>query len=130
MGRFKTKRAVRLYRVQSRIETDSENFQLFIAADERAIAFLRQMMQEHPVIFVYRKEDNEITRRTGTLQMNYIKERYTFKKGEDATYKDPRKLRYWDIGRNYWRTAEAERLIGYFDGPPPSLPEEQEQEQE
>ena len=121
MAKNKTKRAVRLYRVQSRIETDSENFQLFIAADERAIEFLRQEMQQHPVTFVYRKEDNEITRRTGTLQMNYIKERYTFKKGEDATYKDPRYLRYWDINKNDgkgdWATAVAERLIGYFESP-------------
>ena len=123
-------KAVRVYRVQSRIETDSENFQLFVAADERAIQFLRQMMQERPVIFVYRKEDGEIARRTGTLQMDYIKERYTFKKGEELTYKDPRKLRYWDIGRDYWRTAVAERLIGYFDGPPPRLPELGEEETE
>ena len=72
MVKNKTKRAVRLYRVQSRIETDSENFQLFIAADERAIAFLRQEMQQHPVTFVYRKEGGEIARRTGTLQAEVL----------------------------------------------------------
>ena len=115
MGKNKTNKAVRVYRVQTRIETGNENLQLFVAADERAIEFLRQEMQQHPVTFVYRKEGGEIVRRTGTLQAEVLADNYLFKLSNNNLYRNPRYLRYWDLDRRGWRTCYCENLIGYFE---------------
>ena len=109
-----------VYRVQARIEDGEARLQLFVAADERAVQFLRQEMAERPVTFVFRKENGEIVRRTGTLQMDYIGEHYTFRTATGSAYDNPRILNYWDIGRGGWRSCLCERLIGYFEGLSPN----------
>lgn len=106
--------AVRVYRVQSRIEDSDARLQLFVTADERAVQFLRQEMQEREVTFVFRKENGEIVRRTGTLQADYISNHYTYKTSGSA-YDNPRFLCYWDLGQGGWRSCYCERLIGYFE---------------
>ena len=104
----------RVYRVQSNIDTGAP-LQLFVNADERSVIFLRQLMAEGPVRFVFRKEDGEITIRTGTLQPDIIAAAYHFRDTSQGRNCNPRYLRYWDISRGGWRTVYAERLIGYFE---------------
>lgn len=112
---MKSSNRLRVYRVQSRIEDNDARLQLFVNADERAVLFLRQEMREREVSFVFRKENGEIVRRTGTLQADYIREHYTYKTSSGCTYDNPRFLTYWDLGRGGWRSCYCERLIGYFE---------------
>ncbi len=95
-------------------EDSDARLQLFVTADERAVQFLRQEMQEREVTFVFRKENGEIVRRTGTLQADYISNHYTYKTSGSA-YDNPRFLCYWDLGQGGWRSCYCERLIGYFE---------------
>ena len=71
-------------------------------------------MADGPIRFVFRKEDGEITIRTGTLQPDIIAAAYHFRDNTAGKVNDLY-LRYWDISRGGWRTVYAERLIGYFE---------------
>lgn len=108
----------RIYRVLMRIENKNVFLECFQRADNRSAELLRQMMRERPVSFLYRKENGEIARRTGTLQTEFLSDNVFYKVlFKEGMGNNPAVLTYWDITRGGWRSAQASRLIGYFKEP-------------
>ena len=89
-------------------------FELIGEANENTVQYLRQLMQNNIVTFRFRREDNTIVERRGTLHHAYTGAYFEDHPSEaEGRYIDPFVLKYWDITRQGWRSCRAERLIGY-----------------
>ena len=103
---------MRVYRVQERISNDS--FQIILNPSENGAQYLRQLMRDYVVRFVYVTSGGTIREAWGTLVKEWLP---PFKQQvadghRSNDYKDF--LTYYDIELGAWRTATADRIYGYF----------------
>ena len=106
----------RVYRVLAAIN-DADRLELFLGTSTNTVQYLRQMMTEGVVDFVFRKEStSELVRRRGTLHPDVLAH-WQYSPERQGTYRNPTLLTYWDVDKpplHPWGQACADRLVGYF----------------
>ena len=103
---------MRVYRVQERISNGS--FQVILNPTENAAQYLRQLMREYVVRFVYITSKGNVRESWGTLVKDWLPP-FRQQVADEHRAKDYADfLTYYDVDLGEWRTATAKNIYGYF----------------